>query len=219
MITTLRREEMGKTLVIGANGQIGRRFCQQAAAQGAPVRAMLRDASQQAFFDELGVESVVGDLAGDMAGAFEGCNAVLFTAGSGAATGLDRTLMIDLNGAMRAVDQAREAGIQRFVMVSTLHVDPLAGPEKLQPYLVAKRAADAYLMASELDWTVLRPGRLTDTAGSGRVTLSQDASTSGEVSRDNVASFALAVLNHRAPAREYVLLDGATPIAEAVNAG
>ncbi|KFF50161.1 epimerase [Gammaproteobacteria bacterium MFB021] len=209
---------MSKTLVIGANGQIGRRFCQQAAAQGASVRAMLRDTSQQAFFDELGVESVVGDLAGDMTDAFEGCDAVLFTAGSGASTGLDRTLMIDLNGAMRAVDEARKAGIRRFVMVSTLHVDPLAGPEKLQPYLVAKRAADAYLMSSELDWTVLRPGRLTDEPGRGRVALSQAAAASGEISRDDVASVALAVLGHPAPAREYVLLAGDTPIAEAMSA-
>lgn len=210
---------MGKTLVLGANGQIGRRFCRQAAENGESVRAMIRDGSQRGFFDNLGIECVVGDLAGEMATAFEGCDAVLFTAGSGAATGLDRTLMIDLNGAMRAVDLAQDNGIERFVMVSTLHVDPLAGPEKLQPYLVAKRAADAYLMASDLDWCVLRPGRLTDDAGSGRVTLEREASRSGEVSRDNVATFARAVLAHDAPAREYVLLDGETPIEEILDKG
>lgn len=208
---------MGKTLVLGANGQIGRRFCRQAAENGEPVRAMIRDASQRAFFDDLNVECVIGDLAGEMATAFEGCDAVLFTAGSGATTGLDQTLMIDLNGAMRAVDLAREKGIARFVMVSTLHVDPLAGPEKLQPYLVAKRAADAYLMASDLDWCVLRPGRLTDETGSGRVTLELEPSSSGEVSRDNVATFARTLLAHATSAREYVLLDGDTPI-EAVFA-
>lgn len=207
---------MGKTLVLGANGQIGRRFCRQAAENGEPVRAMIRNASQRPFFDELGVECVIGDLAGEMATAFEGCESVLFTAGSGAASGLDRTLMIDLNGAMRAIDLAREKGIERFVMVSTLHVDPLDGPEQLQPYLVVKRAADAYLMASDLDWCVLRPGRLTDEPGSGRVTLESEASSSGEVSRDNVATFARAVLTHTSPAREYVLLDGDTPIEEAL---
>ncbi|MFC0267994.1 SDR family oxidoreductase [Kushneria aurantia] len=210
---------MSKTLVIGANGQIGRRFCQQAAENGESVRAMIRDESQRGFFDALGVECAIGDLTGEMAAAFEGCDAVVFTAGSGPSTGPDRTLMIDLNGALRSVDLAREHGVKRFVMISTLHVDPLQGPEKLKPYLAAKRAADAYLMASSLDWIILRPGRLTDEAGSGRVTFSQAHSPGGEVSRDNVASFARAIVKYPEPEREYTLLDGNTPIAEALAQG
>ncbi|MFC0339031.1 NAD(P)H-binding [Kushneria avicenniae] len=201
------------TLIIGANGKIGRRLCEQAAHRGHSVRAMVRDEQQKAFFDSIGVDTVKADLTGDMAHAFEGCDQVVFTAGSGAATGLDHTLMVDLNGAMRAIDFAREHGTRRFFMVSTLHVDPLDGPEKLRPYLVAKRAADAYLQASGLEHVILRPGRLSDEAGSGHIETDQSQAATGNVSRDNVAAAILALLERQTSAPdEIVLLDGDHPI-------
>ncbi|ART62006.1 SDR family oxidoreductase [Kushneria marisflavi] len=201
------------TLIIGANGQIGRRLCEQAAQSGHAVRAMVRDEQQNTFFDSIGVETVMGDLTGDMDHVFEGCDQVVFTAGSGGATGLDHTLMVDLNGAMRAVDIAREHGIRRFLMVSTLHVDPLKGPEKLRPYLVAKRAADAYLQASGLEHVILRPGRLSDDPGTGHIETDQSRASTGDVSRDNVATAILTLLKRQTSApEEIVLLEGDHPI-------
>ncbi|REC95867.1 SDR family oxidoreductase [Kushneria indalinina] len=206
------------TLIIGANGKIGRRLCEQAARKGHPVRAMARNEQQKAFLDSIGVETVMGDLTGQMTHAFEGCDQVVFTAGSGAATGLDQTLMVDLNGAMRAVDLAREHGIRRFFMVSTLHTDPLKGPEKLQPYLVAKRAADAYLQCSNLEHVILRPGRLSDEAGSGHIETDPARAATGDVSRDNVATALLTLLARKTTAPgEIVLLDGDRPIEQALE--
>lgn len=206
------------TLIVGANGQIGRLLCQHAARQGVAVRAMIRSTEQKPFFDALGVETVVGDITADMDHVMAGCDQVVFTAGSGASTGPERTLMVDLNGAMRTVDLARDAGVRRFIMVSTLHTDPLKGPEKLQPYLAAKRAADAYLEHSGLEYIILRPGRLTDETGSGHIATSFEQATGGDVSRDNVATAIVALLRRNIlPAREYVLLDGETPIDEALS--
>ncbi|WP_456269936.1 SDR family oxidoreductase [Kushneria sp. AK178] len=206
------------TLVIGANGGIGRRLCEQAARHGYPVRAMVRDAQQKAFFDSIGVDTVTGDLSGEMAHVLEGCDQVVFTAGSGATTGPDQTLMVDLNGAMRAIDLAREHGIRRFVMVSTLHVDPLRGPEGLRPYLAAKRAADAYLQASGLEHVILRPGRLSDDTGSGRIEIDAGRATTDSVSRDNVALSLLTLLSRPTPAPdEVILLDGDHPIEQVLG--
>ncbi|WP_299258435.1 SDR family oxidoreductase [uncultured Kushneria sp.] len=206
------------TLIIGANGKIGRRLCEQAARRGHPVRAMVRDEQQKAFFESLGVDTITGDLTGEMAHAFEDCDQVVFTAGSGASTGLDHTLMVDLNGAMRAIDLAREHGIRRFFMVSTLHVDPLEGPEKLKPYLVAKRAADAYLQSSGLEHVILRPGRLSDDTGSDHIETDAEQAATGDVSRDNVATALLTLLERHTPApTEIVLLDGNRPIEQVLG--
>ncbi|WP_046079484.1 SDR family oxidoreductase [Halomonas sp. HG01] len=199
------------TLVIGANGQIGRLFCELAQQAGEPVRAMVRNDDQRAWFEARGIETVIGDLEGELRHAFEGCDQVVFTAGSGPHTGPDKTLLIDLNGAMRAVDLAAELGLERFVMVSALRVDdPLAGPEKLRPYLAAKRAADAYLKAAEVPWAILKPGRLTDEPATRRVAASlEENGGHNDVSRANVAHALLHLVQGKAEnGREYPLLDG-----------
>lgn len=105
-----------KTLVIGANGQIGRQFCELAHEADVPIRAMIRDTSQQAWFQERGIETVLADLEGDFRKAFYGCDQVVFAAGSGPHTGPDKTLMIDLYGALSAIDLAASLGIGRFIM-------------------------------------------------------------------------------------------------------
>ncbi|WP_325062979.1 NAD(P)-binding oxidoreductase [Kushneria phosphatilytica] len=179
---------------------------------------MIRHESQRSFFEKLGIDTVQGDLSGDMTAAFAGCDQVVFTAGSGGSTGPEQTLMIDLNGAMRAIDIAREQGVKRFIMVSTRHTDPLAGPERLRPYLAAKRAADAYLMHSGLEHVILRPGRLTDAPGSGRIAHSREEADGEDISRDNVARVIATLLERQqVEHREFVLLDGDQAIDEAIR--
>lgn len=180
---------MSRTLVIGANGQIGRLFCRQAAAGGHPLRAMVRQPGQQEWFEQRGIEWALGDLESDFDRHFEGCDRVVFTAGSGPHTGPDRTLMIDLYGAMRAIDGALENGIEQFVMVSALRAeDPLSAPEKLRPYSAAKLAADRLLLCSGVPYTILRPGRLTDEAASGHIRIPPPGSYDPiTISRENVA--------------------------------
>ena len=199
-----------KTLVIGANGQIGRQFCALAAKSGLPVRAMIRSPDQAAEFEAMGVETVLADLEGDLEHAFKDCDQVVFTAGSGPDTGADKTLLVDLHGAIRTIDLADELGLGRVVMVSALRAEnPLVGPEKLRPYLAAKYAADQYLRHAKTEYVILKPGRLTDEQPSGSITTDPESVDHDTISRGNVARTLLAVTKNRALRnREYRLLDG-----------
>lgn len=204
--------------IIGAHGQIGRRLVRRLARRDATtVRAMIRDESQRATLESDGAEVAVGDLEGAFAHALEGTDAVVFTAGSGASTGADKTLLIDLWGARRAVDAAARAGIDRFVLVSSIGTrDPLQGPASIRPYLVAKRAADDHLRSTDLAWTVVRPGRLTDAPGTGQVAAGP-ALEPGEVTRDDVAhALEACLVDGLAIRTTFELMNGDTPIHEAL---
>lgn len=202
-----------KTLVIGANGQIGRLFCRLYCESGHAVRAMLRSEEQFPAFLQMNVEAVGGDLEGDFAGAFEGCQRVVFTAGSGAKTGADKTLLVDLYGAIRAIDESVRRAVEHFVMLSAMRTEqPLAAPPALRHYMVAKKLADEHLVRSGIPHTILRPGRLTDSPASGRV---RSDAGGVDVSRGNVALCIAAALDQSGPRNRVVdLLDGDTPIGE-----
>ncbi len=203
-----------KTLVIGSHGQIGRILCRKAATYGLELRAMVRDASQASALASPAVDVVEGDLEGAFADAFEGCDRAVFTAGSGGHTGGDKTLLIDLYGAIRAIELSETRGIEHFVMVSALRADrPLEGPPAMRHYFVAKKLADDRLRASPVPSTILRPGRLTDAPGSGRVTTDVTRASGVDISRENVADCIAAALTHaNARGRVVDLLDGDQPI-------
>jgi len=203
-----------KTLVIGANGKIGRLFCQKAAEQGVAVRAMLRDLAQRPFFESLGVEAVLGDLEGEFGDGLEGCDRVVFTAGSGGHTGGDKTLLVDLYGAIRAIEESEQRGIQHFVMVSAMRAEqPLEGPPGIRHYRVAKKLADERLRASGVPYTILRPGRLSDEPASGLVRSDPASGHGMEISRENVALCVLESLRQPgARGHSIDLLDGEQPI-------
>jgi uncharacterized protein YbjT (DUF2867 family) len=207
---------MSKILTIGANGQIGRLFCQKAKAAELPIRAMVRNDEQRARFEAEGIESVVGDLEGDFSHAFDGCRRVVFTAGSGGSTGGDKTILVDLYGAIRAIAESEERGLDHFVMVSALRAEhPLEASPPMRHYMVAKLLADQRLIESSVAATILRPGRLTDTAGSGLVRTSITAGEGFDISRENVADCILEALRQPPAVNRVVdLLDGDTPIAD-----
>jgi uncharacterized protein YbjT (DUF2867 family) len=200
-----------KTLVDFANGKIGRLFCQRAPAS---VRAMVRSDEQQGFFFDAGIDAVVGDLEGDFAHAMEGCERVVFTAGSGGHTGGDKTLLVDLYGAIRAIDESERRGVDHFVMVSALRADaPLAARPAMRHYFVAKKLADDRLRASALPYTILRPGRLSDDPASGRVRCDPDLGQGVDISRGNVAlCIEAALASETSKGRVVDLLDGELPI-------
>jgi len=199
-----------KTLVIGANGQIGRMFCSKAHQAGFTLRAMLRESGQAAWFQEQGMETIVADLEADFQGALHGCDQVVFTAGAGARGGPDKTLLVDLYGAIRTVDFAKTQGIQRLIMVSAMRsMDPQLAPEFLRPYAAAKYAADHYLMTSGLPYLILLPGRLTDESASHCIRTVRDESLPITISRENVAECLLAALRHDSLRnQQIILLDG-----------
>jgi uncharacterized protein YbjT (DUF2867 family) len=183
--------------IAGANGQIGRFLLQEIADSRHEARALVRHADQGPELQQLGAtETVIGDLEQDCSEAMRGCDAVIFTAGSGPHTGPDKTVDVDQDGAIRLVDTAKAMGIKRFIMVSSMRAEePEEGPEKLQHYLRAKRNADEHLKSSGLNYTIVRPGRLTNDDGNGKVSVSERLDAFGEIPRQDVARVLLAVLD------------------------
>ncbi|EHJ92516.1 SDR family oxidoreductase [Vreelandella boliviensis] len=207
------------TLVIGANGQIGKQFCELAQKADTPIKAMIRSEEQAAWFKERGIDTVIADLEGEFEHAFEGCDQVVFTAGSGPHTGPDKTLMIDLFGAIRTADIAKQKGLSRYIMISAMRAEqPLAAPEKMRPYMAAKFAADAHLRNSGIPYVILKPGRLTDEAASQRFASSFEEAGDNQISRANVAHALLhTVQSSNVTNQEYLLLDGKRSIGEIIQ--
>ncbi|MEO9522174.1 SDR family oxidoreductase [Marinobacter alexandrii] len=205
--------------IAGANGQIGQHLLQEMANSNHEARALIRHPDQGPDLQKLGAtETVVGDLEHDCSEAMRGCDAVIFTAGSGPHTGPDKTIDVDQDGAIRLVDTARAMGIKRFIMVSSMRAEePEKGPEKLKHYLWAKHNADEHLKNSGLNYTIVRPGRLIDNDGFGNVALSARLEEFGEIPRQDVARVLLAVLDSDNTADTvFDVVSGDTPVAEAV---
>jgi uncharacterized protein YbjT (DUF2867 family) len=154
----------------------------------------------------------------EVADAIEGADAVVFAAGAGPGSGAERKVTMDRDGAIKLLRAATSSSVRRFVMVSGAGVeDPPSGDEVFEVYLRAKAAADAAVEASDLDWTILRPGGLTDDAGTGNVRIEVTPFV-GPVPRDDVA-VVLAVLlaDGRSRGRILYLSSGSTPIGDALD--
>ncbi|MBE1874516.1 NAD(P)H-binding protein [Myceligenerans pegani] len=210
--------------IVGGHGKVALQLHPLLVGAGHIPVALVRD---EAYADELrglGAEVRLLDIenseAADFATAFTGCEAVVFTAGGGPDGNIERKQTVDLEGSLKSIHGARETGISRFVQVSAIGVDSLPAPERGQvwrAYVEAKRDADAALRASDLDWTIIRPGRLTDGAATGRVALGPDAAR-GDVTRADVAAVLAAVLDEDATiGRQWNLVGGDTPIPEAIT--
>tara|TARA_B100001939_G_scaffold344727_1_gene359786 strand:- start:453 stop:1091 length:639 start_codon:yes stop_codon:yes gene_type:complete len=207
-------------LIVGSHGNIGQRLVRQMAKSAHTARAMIRDESQRDEMRALGAaEVVVADLEGDVRDALAGCDAVVFTAGSGAHTGPEKTEDVDRHGAISIIDQARRAGVRRFVLVSSMNADtPEKGPEKMRHYFEAKKAADDHLRASDLEYTIVRPGKLTDEEATGTADIAKDLNRYGEVAREDVAHALLLTLDSpNTIGQHYEMLAGDTPIEKALR--
>jgi uncharacterized protein YbjT (DUF2867 family) len=208
-----------KVLVAGANGQIGRHLIRMLAEGGHDVRAMIRDEDQAPGLRELGGDPVVADLEGEVAHTVEGCDAVIFSAGGGPGSGAEKKETIDRGGAAKLVEAAREHGARRYVMVSAMGAaDPEAGSEAMQPYLFAKAQADQALQESGLDYTIVRPGSLTNEAGTGTVEAAPSLGRRGEIPREDVARTLVVTLEKENTfGKTFEVLSGDTPIEEALT--
>jgi len=205
--------------IAGANGQIGQYLLQEMAESDHEARALIRDPEQGPKLQQLGAtETVVGDLEKDCSEAMRGCDAVIFTAGSGPHTGPDKTIDVDQDGAIRLMDTAKSMGIKRFIMVSAMRAEePDKGPEKLRHYLWAKRKADDHLRNCGLDYTIVRPGRLTNEDGTGKVEVRDRLMEFGEIPRQDVARVLLAVLDSDNTSHcVFDVVSGDVPITEAL---
>ncbi|HSR62348.1 MAG TPA: SDR family oxidoreductase [Gammaproteobacteria bacterium] len=208
-----------KILIIGANGKIGKLLIKQLAKSNHEIRAMIRKEEQRPVLEALGAEVVLGDLEGEFEHALEDCDAVVFTAGSGPSTGADKTILIDMWGAMKTMYACTDKGLKRYIMVSSRNAgDPDNGPAKIRHYNVAKHIADEYLKGSKLEYTILRPGKLTDDEGTGHITTTRPDSDQQSITRDDVASCIVYCLDNPGTIGKIVeLYQGDTLISEALK--
>jgi uncharacterized protein YbjT (DUF2867 family) len=211
-----------KILVIGANGQVGRQAVNMIHAhEYHTVRAMVRRKEQMEDFQKKGIEAVLVDLEGtvaEIAEAAKGCDAIVFSAGSGGHTGADKTLLVDLDGAVKAIEAAEQVGIKRFVMVSSFQAHNRENwPENIKPYYAAKHYADRMLMNSGLNYTIIRPGYLRNEKGTGLVTIAENLN-GGSIPREDVARTIVQSLDEpNTYKKAFDLMSGDTEIAEALK--
>lgn len=208
-------------LIIGANGKIGTILSKKLKSTPHQPVAMVREGEQQMSFKNKDIDAVLADLEKDFDHAFDGVDAVVFTAGSGAHTGKDKTHLVDRLGAKKAIDLAVKHKVDRFVMVSAFGADvsPDQWPESMAHYYEAKADADKHLMQSGLNYTILMPGRLTDDNGTNNVEIGEKISQrGGSITRTDVATVIQKSLDHKKTfVKNLELLSGKMPIDEALD--
>ncbi|MWA12933.1 SDR family oxidoreductase [Streptomyces sp. BA2] len=212
-----------RIVIAGGHGQIALRLERLLAARGDEVVGLVRRAGQEADLREAGAEAALCDLESasvdEVAGLLEGADAAVFAAGAGPGSGADRKITVDRDAAVLFADAAERAGVRRYVVVSSMGADPAhEGDEIFDAYLRAKGEADAAVRGRKaLDWTILRPGILTDDAGTGLVRL--EASTGrGPIPRDDVAAVLAELVDSAATAGLTLeLVSGSTPVSVAVK--
>ena len=212
-----------RVVIAGGHGQIALRLARQLHERGDEVRSLIRREEHAADVAATGAEAVVCDLEtldeAGLAAAVGAADAVVFAAGAGPGSGPERKRTVDYGGAVKLIAAARANGIPRYVMVSAMGADPEhEGDDTFSVYLRAKGRADAELQASGLGYTIVRPGRLTDDPGTGRVTLAPQVAY-GEISRDDVAAvLAFAVHDPELAGITFEVIQGSTPIERALAA-
>ncbi len=215
---------MSRIAIVGGHGKVALHLLHVLRRSDHTPVALVRKEEYRAELEDRGAEVRLLDIerqgATDFAAAFEGCDAVVFAAGGGPDGNIERKRTVDLEGSLKSIQGATQTGISRFVQISAIGVDdplPADTSDVWRAYVEAKRDADAALRTSSLDWTILRPGRLTDAPATGLVALGADVS-GGDITRADVAAVVAAVLDvDTAIGRQWNLVNGDTPVDEAVR--
>lgn len=215
---------MTRIAIVGGHGQVARQLIHLLRRADHDPVALVCNPDYRDDLEGRGAEVRILDIehqgASEFGEAFTGCEAVVFAAGGGPDGNIERKRTVDLEGSLKSIEGAQAAGIRRFVQVSAIGVDDPLPPETgevWRAYVEAKRDADAALRASDLDWTIIRPGRLTDGPGTGRVALGSDV-LRGDVTRADVAAVVAAVLDvPTAIGKQWNLVNGEVPVGEAVR--
>jgi len=198
------------------------RLIDRLTARGDQVRGLIRNPIHAADLERDGVAAVVCDLEAasedEIASAVSGSDAVLFAAGAGPGSGAERKLTMDRDGAIKLLRAATSAGVPRYLIVSAVGAEaPPAGDDVFSVYLRAKAEADEAVKASDRDWTILRPGGLTNDPGTGLVQI-DSAPFRGQVTRDDVAAVLARLLEDPRAARQVLYVNGGSkPIEQALD--
>jgi uncharacterized protein YbjT (DUF2867 family) len=215
---------MSTVAIAGGHGKIAMLLGRLLVGRGDSVRGLIRNPDQADDLRAVGIEPVVCDLEGDgdLAGAVRGADAVVFAAGAGPGSSEARKSSMDLGGAVKLIEAAKAAGVSRYLMVSSIGADdPPAegaggGDDVFGAYLRAKAGADEALRASGLEYTIVRPGALTDDPGTGLVSAAEHLGR-GKIPRADVAATLAACLEEpRTIGKSFDLMAGDTPIPAAL---
>lgn len=227
--------EQKKVVIVGGHGKIALLAAPKLIDAGFAVESLIRNPAQAEEVEATGAAPVLLDIeeaqTQSLADAFAGAWAVVFSAGAGGGNP-DRTKAVDHLAAVRTMDAAAQAGASRYVMVSysrsEVDIDSLDKQSSFYPYAEAKHHADNYLRGTDLDYTILGPGRLTAEPASGSIIVTDAAGAAGasaqggaeatETSRENVAEVIRHVLVSGAGSRQTInFFDGQAPIAEVIS--
>lgn len=216
-------------IVLGASGRTGSFVASHMFAAEHTVFAMIREPGSKKFVQRLGrlshntagpgVQPVVGDLLGDpdhLVEAFRGCDAIINAAGTDQLDVSGR--VVDREGAQAAIEAAGRAGVKRFIQISSMYADrPERGPEQLRGLLEAKQASDTALTRSGLDWTIIRPGGLSDSVLTGQIRVGRRLDKGGTIPREDVAALAAVCLSWpQSIGLAFDVVSGQTPILKAL---
>jgi nucleoside-diphosphate-sugar epimerase len=213
---------MDDIVIAGGHGKIGLQLGKLLAEGGDRVKGLIRKPEQADDLVEGGIEPVLCDLEADddVAAKVRGADAIVFAAGAGPGSGPERKWTLDHGGAVKLIEAARAEGVRRYVIVSSMGAadPPPAGDGVFDEYLRAKAAADQALEASGLDYTIVRPGRLTDDPPTGKVRIGSGLELS-EIPRADVVAVLAAVLPaQHTIGKTFEVVSGETPLEEAVAA-
>ena len=207
---------MENILVVGANGTTGKKIVAilNESNNFHPI-AMVRKEEQQAYFKAQNIETVLGDLEGDFSCVFNRpIDKVVFAAGSAG----KNVLGVDQEGAKKLIDASKKANIKKFVMLSSMGADKPEEATQLQEYLKAKHNADEYLKTSGLDFSIVRPGSLTNEAALNTIELEGKLNKRGEISRDDVAQTLVKTLDNTVASNAtFEIIKGETLIGKALE--
>lgn len=214
-----------KVVIAGGHGKIAQHLERKLAQRGDTAVGLIRNPDHASELTAIGAEPVVLDLekasVDEVAESVRGADAVVFAAGAGPGSGAARKESVDRDAAILLADAAEASGVRRYVMVSAMGADTERADQSDDPvfsaYLRAKADADANVSArTAIDATIIRPGKLTDDAGTGTVTIA-DSTGYGEIPREDVAAVILAALDSSdAGGRTFELIGGDTPVDEAL---
>ncbi|SHM28676.1 SDR family oxidoreductase [Cryptosporangium aurantiacum] len=213
-----------RVVIAGGHGKIALRLAKLLSADGDQPVGLIRNPAHVADVEAAGAEAVVLDLekasVDDVAAVVRGADAVVFAAGAGPGSGAARKDTVDRGAAALLADAAEAAGVDRYLMVSSVGAGKEPPPDTepvFAAYLRAKTAADEDLQSRKLAWTIIRPGHLTDVPGTGRVALDVTVER-GSVPRDDVAEVLLAALRRPFTAGLTLeLIEGTVPIVPALT--
>jgi uncharacterized protein YbjT (DUF2867 family) len=213
-----------RVVIAGGHGKIALILTRLLATRGAEVHSLIRDPGHAGDVKAVGAEPVLLDLehttAADLAAALQDADAAVFAAGAGPGSDAARKYAVDRDGSVLLAEAAERAGVERFVQISAMGAGrpPKPGSDQVwAAYVAAKTQAEDDLRNRSLEWTILRPGGLTDATGVGHVSLAAEALPPGTVPREDVAAVIAELLS--APGVSGLTLyltEGPTPIPAAV---